>query len=301
MGTKALILITVVIAMLGMALGASHTVGAPDGSWDLRTNYSQWVSRIRFTIGDELKFQYSTAVHNVVEVSKTGYDSCNDSSPIASFPTGNDVVPLATVGTRYFICGVSRHCDAGMKVEVNVKSKVVRTMQRCRRTGNRRRCQSETVLSSSAAADVDQSAVARLACVPKELVKVLKTVSSPKRIMRKIGSTGGDSHVSQWASRIRFTAGDELKFQYSAAVHNVVEVSKTEHDSCNGSSPVATSPTGNDVVPLAAVGIRYFICGIPGCCNAGMKVEVNVKRKEVRMCSGADGEGTGVAASPRQY
>ena len=40
MGTKALILITVAMTMLGMALGASHTVGAPDGAWDLRTNYS---------------------------------------------------------------------------------------------------------------------------------------------------------------------------------------------------------------------------------------------------------------------
>ncbi|KAF6990864.1 hypothetical protein CFC21_008013 [Triticum aestivum] len=165
METKTLILITVAMTMLGMALGASHTVGAPHGSWDLQTNYSQWVSRIRFTTGDELKFQYSAAVHNVVEVSKTGYDSCNGSSPIATFPSGNDVVPLATVGTRYFICGVSRHCDAGMKVEVNVKSKEVRTVQRCRRRGNRRRCQSETVLSSAAAAGVDQSTVARLGLI----------------------------------------------------------------------------------------------------------------------------------------
>ena len=165
METKALILITVAMTMLGMALGASHTVGAPHGSWDIQTNYSQWVSRIRFTTGDELKFQYSAAVHNVVEVSKTGYDSCNGSSPISTFPTGNDVVPLATIGTRYFICGVSGHCNAGMKVEVNVKSKEVRTVQRCRRTGNRRRCQSETVLSSAMSAGVDQSTVARLGLI----------------------------------------------------------------------------------------------------------------------------------------
>ena len=40
METKALILITVAMTMLGMALGASHTVGAPHGSWDIQTNYS---------------------------------------------------------------------------------------------------------------------------------------------------------------------------------------------------------------------------------------------------------------------
>ncbi|VAH08857.1 uclacyanin 1-like [Triticum aestivum] len=165
MGTKALILITVALTMLGTALGASRTVDAPDGSWDLQTNYSQWVSRIKLTTGDELKFQYSAAVHSVVEVSKTGYDSCNGSSPIATFPTGNDVVPLANVGTRYFICGVSGHCDAGMKVEVNVKSKEVRTVQRCRRIGNRRWCQSEKVLSSAAAASIEQSTVARFGLI----------------------------------------------------------------------------------------------------------------------------------------
>ena len=34
MGAKVLMLITVAMAMLGMVLGASHTVGAPAGSWD---------------------------------------------------------------------------------------------------------------------------------------------------------------------------------------------------------------------------------------------------------------------------
>ena len=81
METKALILITVAMTMLGMALGASHTVGAPHGSWDIQTNYSQWVSRIRFTTGDELKFQYSAAVHNVVEVSKTGLTPATAPAP----------------------------------------------------------------------------------------------------------------------------------------------------------------------------------------------------------------------------
>ncbi|XBJ18994.1 hypothetical protein VPH35_010042 [Triticum aestivum] len=168
METKTLILITVAMTMLGMALGASHTVGAPHGSWDLQTNYSQWVSRIRFTTGDELKFQYSaafeysTTVHNVVEVRKAGYDACNSSSPIVMFLTGNDIVPLAAIGTRYFICGVPGHCIAGMKVQVNVKSKAVRTIQRCRGTGKRFRCRYETVLSSATVAGIDQSARARL-------------------------------------------------------------------------------------------------------------------------------------------
>uniref|UniRef100_A0A8R7K5X9 Uncharacterized protein n=1 Tax=Triticum urartu TaxID=4572 RepID=A0A8R7K5X9_TRIUA len=49
-----------------------------------------------------------------------------------------------------------------MKVEVNIKTKEVRTVQRCPWTGNRRRYQSETILSSAAVVGVDQSAVAQL-------------------------------------------------------------------------------------------------------------------------------------------
>ena len=162
MGAKVLILITVAVAMLRMVLSTSLTVGVPAGSWDLQTNYTMWALRTRFTIGDELQFQYSTTVHNVVEVRKAGYDAYNSSSPIATFLTGNDVVPLAAIGTRYFICGVPRHCITGMKVQVNVRLKAVRTVQRCRGTGKRLRCRFETVLSSATTAGIDQSAVARL-------------------------------------------------------------------------------------------------------------------------------------------
>ena len=36
------------------AHGASYTVGAPSGSWDLRTNYTRWASGINFRAGDQL-------------------------------------------------------------------------------------------------------------------------------------------------------------------------------------------------------------------------------------------------------
>ena len=119
-------------------------------------------SRTRFTIKDELQFQYPTTVHNVVEVRKAGYYACNSFSPIATFLTGNDVIPLATIGTWYFIYGVLGYCIIDMKVQVNVKSKALRPVQRCRGTGKRLRCQSETVLNSATMAGIDQSTVAWL-------------------------------------------------------------------------------------------------------------------------------------------
>jgi hypothetical protein len=156
MAAKAMFLITVAATALETALGASYTVGAPGGSWDLKTNYTRWASAVKLYAGDELRIQYSVAEHSVVEVSKAGYDACNSSSPIATYKTGNDAIPLVAAGSRYFICGVTGHCSAGMKVQVDIKSKVVR----CRGRGIRQRCRSQPSLSS-AATSVGPSALAR--------------------------------------------------------------------------------------------------------------------------------------------
>ncbi|CAM0949497.1 unnamed protein product [Alopecurus aequalis] len=121
MATRVLLVTAMIAAVLGTAFGSSYTVGAPRGSWDLQTNYGQWTSNTKFRTGDQLLFRYSRAVHNVVEVNKADYDACSASSPIASFQTGNDVIPLTGAGSRYFICGVPGHCDNGMKVHINVE------------------------------------------------------------------------------------------------------------------------------------------------------------------------------------
>ncbi|KAM0911928.1 hypothetical protein ACQ4PT_013120 [Festuca glaucescens] len=121
MAARALIVIAMTAAVLGTALGASYTVGAPRGSWDTQTNYFQWASNLKFRAGDQVLFRYSRAAHNVVEVSRADYDACSASSPIASFQTGNDIVPLTAAGSRYFICGVPGHCDGSMKVRIDIE------------------------------------------------------------------------------------------------------------------------------------------------------------------------------------
>ncbi|CAO2205694.1 unnamed protein product [Urochloa humidicola] len=124
--TRALLLAAVAMAaVIGAARGASYTVGAPAGSWDLRTNYTSWASGggVVFRSGDQLVFKYPRAAHNVVEVSRADYDSCSGSSPINTFATGDDAVLLPAGGvTRYFICGVPGHCYAGMKLAVKVEA-----------------------------------------------------------------------------------------------------------------------------------------------------------------------------------
>ncbi|RLM62016.1 hypothetical protein C2845_PM14G02060 [Panicum miliaceum] len=110
----------VVAAVMEAAAAATYTVGAPDGLWDMQTDYAQWVKTKTFHPGDKITFTYSPELHDVVEVTEAGYGACSSANNISAFRTGNDVVALAAVGTRYFLCGLTGHCDSGMKIRVDV-------------------------------------------------------------------------------------------------------------------------------------------------------------------------------------
>uniref|UniRef100_A0ACD5YPI6 Uncharacterized protein n=1 Tax=Avena sativa TaxID=4498 RepID=A0ACD5YPI6_AVESA len=110
------------MAVLSTASAATYDVGAPAGAWDLGINYGSWASSKKFLPGDSIVFKYSPQAHDVVEVIKADYDSCSAASPITTLKTGNDVVALSATGTRYFICGFTGHCAAGMKVTIDVGS-----------------------------------------------------------------------------------------------------------------------------------------------------------------------------------
>ncbi|XP_010522318.1 PREDICTED: uclacyanin 1 [Tarenaya hassleriana] len=84
------------------------------------------------------------------------------------------------------------------------------------------------------------------------------------------------SDLRTWSASQTFVVGDNLVFAYPSAFHDVVEVSKPEFDNCQAIKPLVTFSNGNTVVPLTSPGKRYFICGMPGHCTQGMKLEVNV-------------------------
>ncbi|KAJ1267184.1 hypothetical protein BS78_07G036800 [Paspalum vaginatum] len=109
-----------VAAVMEATMAATYTVGAPDGLWDMQTDYAEWVKPRTFHPGDKITFTYSPELHDLVEVTRAGYDACSNANNISASRTGNDVVPLTAVGTRYFICGLTGHCDSGMKIRVDV-------------------------------------------------------------------------------------------------------------------------------------------------------------------------------------
>jgi len=67
-------------------------------------------------------FNYNTMFHNVLQVTKQDYESCNVKSPVATFASGRDFITLDKAGHSYFVCGFPGHCQAGLKVAISVRA-----------------------------------------------------------------------------------------------------------------------------------------------------------------------------------
>jgi hypothetical protein len=50
------------------------------------------------------------------------------------------------------------------------------------------------------------------------------------------------------------------------------------YKSCNTSKPLATYTSGNDSITIITRGHHFFFCGVPGHCQSGQKVDINVPR-----------------------
>ncbi|KAL2644089.1 hypothetical protein R1flu_011676 [Riccia fluitans] len=95
-------------------------VGGSSG-WTLGYNYRTWASTTRVKPWDSLFFKYDPRLHNVLLVSKADFDACRTTAPWAKYSSGKDYIKFTKSGTYYLICGVAKHCAAGMKLAVTVK------------------------------------------------------------------------------------------------------------------------------------------------------------------------------------
>ncbi|KAK4436938.1 Mavicyanin [Sesamum alatum] len=71
---------------------------------------------------------------------------------------------------------------------------------------------------------------------------------------------------------------DFAVFEYNKQFHNVVRVTHKNFNTCNSTSPYATWATGNDSFTVTRPGHFYFICGFPGHCHSGQKVDIRVPK-----------------------
>ncbi|RZC91082.1 hypothetical protein C5167_028911 [Papaver somniferum] len=97
-------------------------------SWETGSmpDYKEWSASKAFKIGDSIVFEYEPEWHNVVQVSYENYKKCNASSPIKTFTSGIDLIPIKAEGHLFYICGVSDHCEMGQKVDIRVVDRDIR-------------------------------------------------------------------------------------------------------------------------------------------------------------------------------
>ncbi|KAK1395234.1 Mavicyanin [Heracleum sosnowskyi] len=99
----------------------------------------------------------------------------------------------------------------------------------------------------------------------------------------KVGDSAGWTTIGkvdykQWAATKTFKVNDVILFEYSSQFHNVMQVKHVHYKSCNASFPIATHTSGNDSITITRHGHHFFLCGVPGHCQAGQKVDINVLR-----------------------
>lgn len=68
-------------------------------------------------------FLYSEGDHNVVKVDGKGFGACATSPNSGVLTSGSDKITLTTAGNKWYICGISGHCDAGQKLKITVLPK----------------------------------------------------------------------------------------------------------------------------------------------------------------------------------
>nr|XP_043626573.1 mavicyanin-like [Erigeron canadensis] len=91
-------------------------------------------------------------------------------------------------------------------------------------------------------------------------------------------TTIGNVNYKQWAATKTFKLGDTIVFAYNKQFHNVMQVSHADYRSCNISAPIATHSTGNDSISIKTYGHHFYLCAVPGHCQAGQKVDINVQK-----------------------
>ncbi|GFP92294.1 mavicyanin [Phtheirospermum japonicum] len=109
------------MAVCGSCMATVYEVGDSAG-WTIIGNvdYNTWASSKTFQIGDTLIFEYDPRFHNVMQVSRSDFHSCNAAAPISTYATGNDSIVIHSPGHYYYICGFVGHCQAGQKVDIRV-------------------------------------------------------------------------------------------------------------------------------------------------------------------------------------
>lgn len=257
----------VVAAMLhGSSAQTTHVVGdalgwlVPPGG---EIAYRTWAAEKTFTVGDVLVFNFTQNSHDVAEVSKEAYDSCNTSNPISTSTTSPTNITLTSAGEHHFLCTFPSHCSLGQKLAINV--------------------------SAASPAPTPQPSTPP-APGPSSRVGMTYTVGDT---LGWLVPPGGPIAYETWARGKSFLVGDILVFNFTNGEHTVLQVTRAEFDSCNVTTTTTTPTTATPArITLTSAGEHYYICTFPQHCFFGQKLAINVTT------GGGGGGGSAPAGAP---
>ena len=129
MASKQMFLIlaaVVVVAVLPLFARATEYKVGDDSGWTISFNYTAWAEGKEFWVGDRLVFTYPKEAHNVIKATGPVFESCKPGPENQVLNSGNDTIPLATSGKKWYICGIGDHCSAkGQKLAIMVQEKLL--------------------------------------------------------------------------------------------------------------------------------------------------------------------------------
>ncbi|GLJ11998.1 hypothetical protein SUGI_0181730 [Cryptomeria japonica] len=298
LSTRAMLVLGVSMAVaLHCAAAATYTVGGTTG-WTVpsgNTLYTSWASSNTFKVGDSLVFNFATNAHDVRQVNKINYDSCNSTDALHTYATGPATVNLTASGRRYYICSYPGHCSGGQKLAITVSATYPRSSLPLVSLP-----WSSLPLASLPLSSPTSSPSPLLPPTPSPSPSPLLPPTpspspspfsspTPSPSAATTSYTVGGSYgwivpsrnklYDNWAANKTFKVGDSLVFNFTANAHNVLQVTKTNYDNCSATSPLQTYLTAPATVNLTASGPHYYICGFPGHCLLGQKLAITVSGK----------------------
>merc|ERR1712008_439954 len=99
-----------VIGLAATSFGKNHDV-----EWTVGTK----MGTLCVELGDSVTFLYEGDSHNVVEVTREGFNKCTGFKSTLGMAGPVTVTP-DKIGEHFFACGVGRHCEFHQKLHVNV-------------------------------------------------------------------------------------------------------------------------------------------------------------------------------------
>ncbi|KAG6636811.1 blue copper protein-like [Carya illinoinensis] len=102
-----------ILAILAPSILAKEIKVGDDKGWTINFDYQAWAKGKEFVVGEKLVFIYPQGDHNVIKVDGSGFQQYVASANTETLTTENDVINLTSTRNKWYICGVSKHCESG--------------------------------------------------------------------------------------------------------------------------------------------------------------------------------------------